>query len=183
MENWYILQTKASRERQVAVHLHQRGFSVYLPLIWASPVNPRAARERPYFPGYLFARLDFEAITVDVVRWCPGAKGLVEFCSEAVAVSDAFMAELQQRLERVRAVGGMAREGRRRAEFLPVNSGPFEGFEGMFNARLLGAERARILLACAQQAFVHDNLSKLQRPGAMAAELRLAPDPARKKPL
>ena len=155
MEHWYLVHTKPSRERPVAVQLHQRGFDVYLPLIWVSPVSPRGSRERPYFPGYLFARLDLQSVGEDVIRWSPGVRGLVEFCEEPVSISDAFVAELQQCLHRVRAVGGMARDGARPADFLPVNQGPFEGYEGIFNARLLGADRARILLACVQQEFWH----------------------------
>ncbi len=153
MEQWYLVQTKPSRERQVAVQVHQRGFDVYLPLIWVSPVNPRASRERPYFPGYLFVKFDLQSVGEDVIRWSQGVRGLVEFCGERVTVSDSFVAELQQCLHRVRAVGGMDRDGARPADFLPVSPGPFEGYEGIFNARLLGADRARILLACVHQEF------------------------------
>jgi transcriptional antiterminator RfaH len=153
MEHWYLVHTKPSRERLVAVQLYQRGFVVYLPLIWVSPVNPRASRERPYFPGYLFAKLDLQSVGADVIRWSPGVRDLVEFYGEPVSISDAFVAELQQCLNRVRAVGGMAPDGAQRADFLQVNQGPFEGYEGIFNARLLGVDRARILLACVQQEF------------------------------
>ena len=127
MEHWYLVHTKPSRERQVAVQLHQRGFVVYLPLIWVSPVNPRASRERPYFPGYLFAKLDLQSVGADVIRWSPGVKDLVEFYGEPASISDAFVAELQQCLNRVRAVGGNARDGARGTDFLLVNQGPFEG--------------------------------------------------------
>lgn len=151
MEHWHLVHTKPSQERQVAVQLHQRGFDVYLPLIWASPVNPRVPRERSYFPGYLFVKSDLQSSRMQVIRWTPGVKGLVEFGDEPVTLSDAFIAELQQRLVGVRAVGGMDTDGTRTVDFLPVDQGPFQGFEGIFNARLLGADRARILLACVQQ--------------------------------
>ena len=74
MEHWYILHAKPGRERQVAVHLHQRGLQVYLPLIWVDPVNPRASRERPYFRGYLFARLDLQTHGPEIIRWSPAAR-------------------------------------------------------------------------------------------------------------
>jgi transcriptional antiterminator RfaH len=153
MENWYLVHTKPSQERQVAVQLYQRGFGVYLPLIWVSPVNPRASRERPYFPGYVFTRLDLQFVGAHLIRWSPGVRGLVECNGAPLPISDAFVAELQQCLNRVRAVGGMDGDGARCADFLPVNQGPFEGYEGIFNARLHGADRARILLACVEQEF------------------------------
>jgi transcription antitermination factor NusG len=158
MEQWYILHTKPRCERRVAVHLHQRGFPVYLPLIWVSPVNPRASRERPYFPGYVFVKVDFLAVGLDVLRWSPGGKGLVELGSQPVALPDTFVTELQQCLDQVRAVGSMAQDGARLSDFLPMSVGPFQGYEGLFNARLYGADRARILLACVQQEYLRQTV-------------------------
>jgi transcriptional antiterminator RfaH len=154
MANWYLVHTKPSRERQVAVHLYQRGFVVYLPLIWASPVNGHDERGRPHFPGYLFAKLDLGSAGPNVIRWSPGVRELVEFCGEPVLISDAFVAELREWLNRVRALNGITPDG---TEFFQVPPGPFEGFEGMFSTRLLGADRACILLACIQQEFWRQN--------------------------
>jgi transcriptional antiterminator RfaH len=148
---WYLVQTKKKCERRVAVEWHQRGLEVYLPLVWGSPVNPRAARERPFFPGHLFARLDLEAVAAAVVRWSPGIRGLVEFNGEPAPLSDAFVAGLRRRLEGIRAVGAMGQDGSRAADFVPMSRSPFDGYEGLFNPALLGAERTRILLACVQQ--------------------------------
>jgi transcription antitermination factor NusG len=176
MERWYLMHTKPSRERHVAVQLHQRGFGVYLPLIWVSPVNPRTSRERPYFPNHLFAKLDLESVGADVIRWSPGVKGLVEFSGEPVAISDSFVAELEQCLNRVRAVGGMGFDGARSADFRPMSQGPFEGYEGIFNPRLLGADRARILLACVEREFWRQ--TKLARPAVGMPDDPAAPRPS-----
>jgi transcriptional antiterminator RfaH len=158
MEQWYVLHTKARCERQVAIGLHQRGVPVYLPLIWVSPVNPRASRERPFFPGYLFAKVDFQTVGIDILRWSPGVKGLVELSGQPVIVPDTFVTEMQHHLDRVRAIGGMAQDGVRRGEFVKLSGGPFLGYEGLFNARLYGADRAQILLACVQQEFLRQTL-------------------------
>jgi transcriptional antiterminator RfaH len=142
MELWYVLHTKPRCERQFAIGLHQRGVPVYLPLIWVSPVYPRASRERPYFPGYLFAKVDFQSVGIDILRWSPGVKGLVEFGGQPVTVPDTFVTEMEHRLARVRAIGGMARDGVRRGEFLKVNDGPFLGTKGCSTHACMGrAER------------------------------------------
>ncbi len=176
MEHWYLVQTKSRQERQVAVQLHHRGFVVYLPLIWVSPVNPRASRERPYFLGHLFAKLDLQTVGADVIRWSPGVRGLVEFDGGPVSISDAFVAELQECLNRVRAVGEMGHDGAQNAALRLVKQGPFQGFEGMFNPRLLGADRARILLACVHQEFWRQTLQA--RSAAEMPDDAAAPRPS-----
>ena len=150
MEYWYLVHTKPKCERRVAVEWHQRGFAVYLPLVWLSPVNPRAAREHAYFPGYLFARLELQAVAATVTRWSPGVKRLVEFNGEPAPLSDGFVAELQLRLSRIQAVGATGPDGARVNEFVPMRHSPFEGYEGLFSLALLGAQRAQILLACVE---------------------------------
>ena len=45
-KQWYVLQSKPHKERQVASLLGSRNLEVFLPLLRCSPVNPRAARER-----------------------------------------------------------------------------------------------------------------------------------------
>jgi transcriptional antiterminator RfaH len=163
MEHWYLVHTKPNRERGVAVQLHQRGLIVYLPLIWNSPVSSRGSREQPYFPGYLFARLNPQAVGLNVVRWSPGVSGLVEADSEPVSISDAFVAELQQRLNHSRADRDMGQKAARTGDFLQVNRGPFEGYEGIFNAQLLGPDRAQILLACVQQEYSRQMIQPRRR--------------------
>jgi transcriptional antiterminator RfaH len=153
MEHWYLVHTKPSRERHAAVQLHQRGFVVYFPLIWVSPVKPRARREQPFFPRHLFAKLDLDVVGPDVIRWLPGVRGLVEFYGEPASMSDAFVADLREHLTRARAVGGLGLDGARYSASIQEDKGPFEGYEGMLNSRLPGADRARILLACVQQEF------------------------------
>jgi transcriptional antiterminator RfaH len=153
MERWHLVHTKHNRERAVAVQLHQRGFGVYLPLIWVSPGNPRTSREQPYFPGHLFARLDLQLVGVDVIRWSPGVRDMVKFCGEPAYVTDNFLAVLQQGLTRVRALSGKGNDRVHSTDFLSMSQEPFQGYEGIFNPRLLGADRVQILLACAEQEF------------------------------
>jgi transcriptional antiterminator RfaH len=35
------------------------------------PVNPRARKTRPYFPGYLFVQADLAAVGLVEFRWMP----------------------------------------------------------------------------------------------------------------
>ncbi len=151
MECWHVVQAKPGKERQLAVELHQRGLEVYLPLVWVCPTRSRAARERPYFPGYLFAKVEAPNGAAELLRWTPGLKTLVEIDGQPAVISDRFVDELRQRLECVRPVLGMAFDSAATLEPGRICSGPFAGYEGIFNWRLSRAHRASILITCIQR--------------------------------
>jgi transcriptional antiterminator RfaH len=152
MEHWHLLHTKLRRERQVAVLLHQRGLEVYLPLVWRNPANTRSAREQPYFPSYLFVRMDLQRVEPDIIHWSPGLKGLVEFAHEPAIVSNSFISELQKRLSGIYIVDTTVFKDAGRAELAQIVEGPFAGYEGIFSSSLSATERAHILLACIERA-------------------------------
>lgn len=151
MNHWVIVHTKPNRERSVAVQLHQRALQVYLPLVWVNPVNPRAARERPYFPGYLFAQIDERCDWLEIIRWAHGLKEVVRSDGDLVSVSHTFVDELKERLAQIRAVSGISAGDRPPGTAPLIADGPFSGFEGIFDARLGAVARSHILLACVEQ--------------------------------
>lgn len=57
---WYAVQCQPHRERMAASHLRNQGFSVHLPLREKSRRHARRIEtvRTPFFPGYLFVRLD-----------------------------------------------------------------------------------------------------------------------------
>ncbi len=146
MEHWYVFQSKPHKERQVADQLQRRRLDVFLPMARVSPVNPRAARERPYFPGYLFAKGDIETAGIGAVQWLPGLNRLVQFGGQPAAVADGFIAELRRRIADIRAAGGLMFDGLERGVQVRITSGPFAGYEAVFDVRLTGAERVRVLI-------------------------------------
>jgi transcriptional antiterminator RfaH len=146
MEHWYALHAKPHRERQVAEFLRQRNVEIYLPLVRVNPVNPRAARQRPFFPSYLFARTDLQVVGPGILRWTPGLRRLVEFDGQAAIVPETFIAELKRRLGQIQAAGGLALDGLERGDPIRIVAGPFTGYEAVFDARLPGRERVRVLL-------------------------------------
>ncbi len=150
MEQWFIVRTKPNRERLAAVQFHLRGLTVYLPLVWVNPPNPRAARERPFFPGYLFAQVDEQRAHSDVVRWVPGLKEIIECDGEPITMAGTFVSELRERLAQIRAVTELS-PTRPRGTAPLIGEGPFAGFDGLFDSRLSGAIRSDILLACVEK--------------------------------
>ena len=152
MFHWYVFHAKPHKERQVAEQLRQRGCDVFLPLVRISPVNPRAARERSFFPCYLFARLDLEAVGVNTIQWLPGLHRLVQFGGQPAVVPDNFVHELKRRVAQIRAAGGMVFDGLERGMAVKITSGPFAGYEAIFDLRLGDTGRVRVLLEWVEEA-------------------------------
>jgi transcriptional antiterminator RfaH len=156
MEHWYALHAKPHRERQVAENLRQRNIEVYLPLVRVNPINPRAARKRPFFPGYLFVKADLQVLGGGAVRWTPGLRRLVEFDGQPASVPDHFIHELKRRLGQIQAAGGLALDGLGPGDSVRIVAGPFAGYEAVFDSRLPGRERVRVLLELIAQSQRRD---------------------------
>lgn len=145
--NWYALRVKPHKERSVFQLLQARGVEVFFPAVRVKPKNPRAARVRPYFPGYLFVRADLEVMGRNAFSWTPGTHGLVTFGGIPPVVPDPLVQALRRRLAQLEAGGGLALDELKTGDRVRIVSGPFEGYEAIFDARLPGSERVRVLLA------------------------------------
>ncbi len=144
--HWYALNTKPNKERQVAAVLRQSLPEVYLPLVQVNPVNPRSARERPLFPGYLFTRLDLHVVDLAGLQWTPGLRSFVQFGDEPATIADHYMAEMKRRISRIQALGGQVFDGLEPGALVKIVAGPFAEYEAIFDLRLKGTERVRVLL-------------------------------------
>ena len=145
-KQWYALHTKPHKERQVASFLCSRKMEVFLPLLRVNPVNPRASRERPYFPNYLFAHVDLTVTGLSMLQWTPGLLRMVEFGGVLGTVPGTLIEQLKRQLAEIRSAGGTALQEIRVGNRVRVTGGPFQGYEGVFDAHLSGSDRARVLL-------------------------------------
>jgi len=57
---WYALRSKPHKEEAVLHQVVTRGYEVFYPRLRVKPVNPRARKIQPYFPGYMFIHVDLE---------------------------------------------------------------------------------------------------------------------------
>lgn len=151
MQYWYALHTKPHKERQAAEHLRRHDVPVYLPLIRVNPVNPRASRERAFFPGYLFASMDLNAVGIGRLQWTPGLRGVVQFGGQPASVPGHVIRELERRVDHIREAGGLVLAGLRPGDPVRITSGPFAGYDAVFDLRLKDSERVRVLLTMLQR--------------------------------
>lgn len=146
MENWYALRVKPHKERAVTQQLASQNVTYYYPTIRVNPKNPRAAKVKPYFPGYLFLKVDLEKMGQNLFSWMPGTLGLVTFGETPAIVPHDLITTLMQKLE---AMDGRMLEPPKfkEGERIRITEGPFAGFEAIFDRHMPGSERVQILLA------------------------------------
>jgi Transcription antiterminator len=145
-QRWYVVRTKPRKEDFLADQMLIRRIEIFNPRIRVQTVNPRARKVKPYFPGYLFVHVDLKQTGISSLQFIPGAGGLVAFGGEAADVPDGLVHAIQQRVDEINEAGGELFEVLRMGETVVIHSGPFAGYEAIFNARLPGSERVRVLL-------------------------------------
>ncbi len=148
---WYALQSKPNKEDALFEQLQNQGVEVFFPRIRVTPVNPRAKKVKAYFPGYMFIYTDLEEIGVSTFRWMPFARGMVIFDQEPATVPESLINAIRRRVDQVNAVGGEVFEGLHKGETVFIQDGPFAGYEAIFDLRLTGSERVRVLIKLLSQ--------------------------------
>jgi len=105
---------------------------------------------RPYFPGYMFVRTSLADTGPSAFAWMPFGQGLVAFGGEPAAVPEALIVALQRRVAEINAAGGEQLAGLEQGDIVTIRGGPFEGHQAIFDARIAGSERVRVLLQLLQ---------------------------------
>jgi transcriptional antiterminator RfaH len=143
---WFALQSKVNKEDALYDQLISQGFDVFYPRIRVNPVNPRAKKVKPYFPSYMFVHTDIESVGISTFQWMPFARGMVVFDQEPAAVPDSLIVAIRRRVEQVNAAGGEVFDGLHKGDAVFIHDGPFAGYEAIFDIRLPGSERVRVLI-------------------------------------
>ncbi len=145
MQQWYALYTKPHCERQVEGALSAKGIETFFP---SMPVlTPRRGRSpiRPFFPCYLFARFDLQAVGVSRVNWTPGMRHLVMFGGLPACVQESVIERIRAHLEQPHAMDEQG-EFLQPGDHVIITSGPLRDIEAVFDKRLSAAGRVRVLV-------------------------------------
>jgi len=147
---WYVLRSKPQKEMSLSQQASAHGHEVFFPHLRVCPVNPRSRKVRPYFPGYMFVHVDLAQTSLSAFQWMPHSLGLVSFDGEPAPVPEGLIHSIRRRVDEINAAGGEQLEGLKAGETVIIRGGPFDGYQAIFDARLPGSERVRVLLKLLQ---------------------------------
>jgi transcription antitermination factor NusG len=145
-QRWVVLRSKPRKEDFLTGQMQMRKLEIFNPRIRVQTVNPRARKVRSYFPGYVFVHLDLEKVSASALHYIPGAAGLVSFGGEVADVPDGLIHAIRTRVDEINNAGGELFDILKTGATVLVHSGPFAGYEAIFDARLPGSDRVRVLL-------------------------------------
>lgn len=91
-------------------------------------------------------RVDLEQVGTSIFEWMPFANGLVQFGGVPAHVPDPLIAAVQSRLDEINVAGGEVLYKVKPGDQVEIKNGAFAGYEAIFDQRLNGGERVRVLL-------------------------------------
>jgi transcriptional antiterminator RfaH len=94
----------------------------------------------------MFVLVDLNEVAKSTFRWMPFAQGLVSFDGEPAFIPDSLIIALKKRMHEIKNKGGLIFDQLEPGTPIRVIDGPFQGYEAIFDTRLDGQERVRVLL-------------------------------------
>jgi transcriptional antiterminator RfaH len=83
---------------------------------------------------------------LSVFQYVPGFASLITFGGEPAFVPDGLTHAIRQRVDEINYSGGELFDVLKSGETVLLHTGPFAGYEAIFDVRLPGTERVRVLL-------------------------------------
>jgi transcription elongation factor/antiterminator RfaH len=149
MERWYALHTKPNMEYQVTAVLQDRGIQFYLPEL----THPKLkGGKQPFFPSYLFIKVDFDQVSSSFVEWIPGLRRVVTFDNQPVSLPNKVIELMQHCLHDIKAAGGYPEYNFEPGEAVRIIDGPFKDMMAIFDRSTTPALRVQVLLNILGQA-------------------------------
>jgi transcriptional antiterminator RfaH len=146
MKRWYVVQTQPHAEERARGHLERQSYEVWLPL--CRKKRRHAGRSeiviRPFFPRYLFVRVDMAH-----ERWRPilstfGVSRLVGGPERPEPMPETIVGALKARTE-PDGLFSLISPAVSPGDPVRIADGPFADLEGIFQART-DRERVQVLL-------------------------------------
>lgn len=144
--SWYAIRSKPNKEDFLSRQLQAHRLEVYFPVLRVKPVNSRSRKIRPYFPNYLFMRVDLDVINISDLQWMPGASNLVSFDGTPASVPDTLIDAIKNQVDKYNEVLATQTKNFAVGDTVVVQGGPFAGYEAVFDANISGEDRVRVLL-------------------------------------
>jgi transcription antitermination factor NusG len=94
----------------------------------------------------MFVQVDLEEVGLSTFQWMPHAIGLVSFDGEPAPVPENLIQAISKRVDEIASAGGEFFDGLKPGDAVKISDGPFAGYGAIFDARIPGSERVRVLI-------------------------------------
>ena len=162
MQKWYAVMVKPRQERSSTTFLGQAGIETYYPEFdeCVTVKGRRCVRRSGLFPGYFFARFDYDN-QYRTVSYCRGVRRIVRFGQTLAEVEPGLLDDIRRGLNRQDTIPIPRLT---HGEVVRINHGPLAGVEGVFDYKLSGKDRVVVLLrALSYQSRAVLNFSDIER--------------------
>lgn len=143
--NWFVVRTKAGDENRANTNLLHQEIETFLPLLKDHYFRGGRMIQtiKPLFPNYLFAKLDLD-LQYTKVKWTRGVSRILGNREGPVPISEIVVQTIQDRIgkDNLIELEVEMKEG----DLVQVTSGPLKDLVGVFQKRMSGKDRVKILL-------------------------------------
>lgn len=143
---WYVIRTKPGNEHRVETNLLNQKIETFLPLVetyqWKG--GKMVETPKPFFPNYLFGRLDL-GFHYYKVKWTRGVGKILGGGNEPLPISEKVIQSIRERIVHGNIVG--LQDEMKEGDLVQITSGPFKDLTGIFLKKVSDSGRVRILLS------------------------------------
>jgi len=145
LTQWYVIQTKPGAEYRVQIHLINQGMEVFLPLVETlqESYGKMVTRIRPFFPNYLFVKIDL-LTRYTMVKWTRGVNKILGTGHIPVPISERVVDTIKMRTGKNNLV--RLEDEFKEGDIVRIISGPFKELRGVFQRKISNQGRINILL-------------------------------------
>jgi transcription antitermination factor NusG len=76
-KQWHVLRCKLYKEHLLWYQLQEAGFEVFFPRLFQRTQSLKRVKVKPFFPGYLFVKVDFNVISISKFQCLPLVRNVV----------------------------------------------------------------------------------------------------------
>jgi transcriptional antiterminator RfaH len=145
MNQWYALHTKPNSEYRVNAALQQHKIETYLPEVVIRHPEKKQ-RFVPFFPSYLFMKVDMRKTNPAQWLWTPGLRRIVTIGDEPEPVPQQAIDLIRHKLDDINTRGGFATQQFQAGDTVQITRGPLSGLLATFEKPTSSEERVQVLL-------------------------------------